>query len=103
MRLRRHLAAAPPEREENADVVTQLPHAEVDLNALGGDRLRRFLDAYRVEIHHDVRTSRRSAAMCAASMMPPLFSASSVPARSHRFVIASSVAGSTALSAARGA
>jgi len=56
-----------------------------------------------VEIHHDVRTSRRSAAMCAASMMPPLFSASSVPARCRGFVIASSVAGSTALSAARGA
>ena len=27
-------------------------------NALAGDRLRRFLDAFRVEIHYDVRTGR---------------------------------------------
>ena len=56
--LRRHLAAAPPEREENTELLAQLPHAEVDLNALAGDRLRRFLDAFRVEIHYDVRTGR---------------------------------------------
>jgi hypothetical protein len=56
--LRRHLAAALPEREENTELLAQLPHAEVDLNALAGDRLRRFLDAFRVEIHYDVRTGR---------------------------------------------
>jgi hypothetical protein len=56
--LRRHLAAAPPERDDNTDLLTQLPHAEVDLNALAGDRLRRFLDAFRAEIHYDVRTWR---------------------------------------------
>jgi hypothetical protein len=38
--LQRHLAAAPPERDDNTDLLTQLPHAEVDLNALAGDRLR---------------------------------------------------------------
>ena len=57
-RLRRHLAAAPPERDDNTDLLTWLPHAEVDLNALAGDRLRRFLDAFRVEIHFDIRTGR---------------------------------------------
>jgi hypothetical protein len=56
--LQRHLAAAPPERDDNTDLLTQLPHAEVDLNALAGDRLRRFLDAFRVEIHYDVQTRR---------------------------------------------
>jgi hypothetical protein len=56
--LQRHLAAAPPEREENTDVLAQLPHAEVDLNALAGDRRRRFLDAFRMEMHYDVRTGR---------------------------------------------
>jgi hypothetical protein len=56
--LQRHLAAAPPERDDNTDLLTQLPHAEVDLNALAGDCLRRFLDAFRVEIHYDVRTRR---------------------------------------------
>jgi hypothetical protein len=70
--LRRHLAAAPPEREGNTDLLAQLPHAEVDLNALAGNRLGRFLHAFRVEIHYDVRTGRtysgrRSAARCSIS------------------------------------
>jgi hypothetical protein len=46
MQLRRHLAAAPPEPEQNSELLAQLPHAEVDLNALAGDRPQRFLDAF---------------------------------------------------------
>jgi hypothetical protein len=56
--LRQNLAAAPSQREENTDLLSQLPRAEVDLTVLAGDRLRRFLDAFRVEIHYDVRTGR---------------------------------------------
>jgi hypothetical protein len=35
-----------------------LPQAEIDLNTLAADRLRRFLDAFQVEIHYNVQTRR---------------------------------------------
>jgi hypothetical protein len=54
---------APPEREENTELLAQLPHAEVDLNALAGDRLWRFLDAFRVEI--DSTSGAVSTVVCA--------------------------------------
>lgn len=43
-RLRRHVAATPPEQEGNAGLPDHLPLMEVDLNLLPADRLRRFLE-----------------------------------------------------------
>ncbi len=57
-RLHRHVAATPPEREGNAGLLDHLPLMEVDLNPLPAERLRRFLEAFRVEIHYDLRTGR---------------------------------------------
>jgi hypothetical protein len=57
-RLHRHVAATPPEQEGNAGLLDHLPIMEVDLNLLPADRLRRFLEAFRVEIHYDLRTGR---------------------------------------------
>lgn len=57
-RLHRHIAATPPEQEGNVGLLEHLPLMEVDLNLLPADRLRRFLEAFRVEIHYDLRTGR---------------------------------------------
>ena len=56
--LQRLAAAAPPEPENNVGLLDHLPQMEVDLNLLPSDRLRRLLDAFRVEIHYDIRTGR---------------------------------------------
>jgi site-specific DNA recombinase len=56
--LRRHIASAPPEREDNAGLLEHLPQIQVDLNQLAADRLRRLLDAFRGGIHYDIRTGR---------------------------------------------
>ncbi|GIH01942.1 hypothetical protein Rhe02_00090 [Rhizocola hellebori] len=56
--LRRHAASTPPEQEGNAGLLDHLPMMAVDLNMLPADRLRRFLEAFRVEIHYDIRTGR---------------------------------------------
>ncbi len=56
--LRRHIAAAPSERADDASLLDHLPQVQVDLNTLAADRLRRFLDAFRVEIHYDIRSRR---------------------------------------------
>lgn len=56
--LRAHQAAAPPELDENPGLLAWLPRTEIDLTRLATARLRRFLDAFRVEIHYDVRTGR---------------------------------------------
>jgi len=50
--------STPPEPEHNAGLLDHLPQLGVDLNLLPPDRLRRFLEAFRVEILYDVRTSR---------------------------------------------
>jgi site-specific DNA recombinase len=57
-RLQKHLASTPPEPEQNAGLLEHLPQLGVDLNLLPSDRLRRFLEAFRVEIHYDIRTGR---------------------------------------------
>jgi hypothetical protein len=57
-RLQKHLASTPPEPEQNAGLLEHLPQLGVDLNLLPSDRLRQFLEAFRVEIHYDVRTGR---------------------------------------------
>jgi site-specific DNA recombinase len=57
-RLREHLASAPPEPDQNAGLLEHLPQLGVDLNLLTPERLRVFLEAFRVEIHYDVRTGR---------------------------------------------
>jgi hypothetical protein len=57
-RLQNHVAATPPEPEQNAGLLEHLPQLGVDLNLLPPDRLRRFLKAFRVEIHYDIRTGR---------------------------------------------
>src|SRR3954466_1379047 len=57
-RLRKHVAATPPEPEQNAGLLEHLLQLGVDLNLLPAERLRRFLEAFRVEIHYDVRTGR---------------------------------------------
>src|SRR3954447_9137589 len=57
-RLRKHVAATPPEPEQNAGLLEHLPLLGVDLNLLPPERLRRLLEAFRVEIHYDVRTGR---------------------------------------------
>jgi hypothetical protein len=57
-KLRRHVAAKPPEPDHNVSLLEYLPMAEVDLGNLAADRLRRFLSAFRVEIHYDCRTRR---------------------------------------------
>ncbi|WP_157756908.1 hypothetical protein [Plantactinospora sp. KBS50] len=57
-RLRQHVAATPPEEEQDAGLLEHLPQLGVDLNRLPPERLRRFLEAFRVEIHYDGRTGR---------------------------------------------
>jgi site-specific DNA recombinase len=57
-RLRKHVASTPPEPEQNAGLLEHLPQLGVDLNLLPPERLRRFLEAFRVEIRYDVRTGR---------------------------------------------
>jgi hypothetical protein len=56
--LRAHQAAAPPELDDNPGPLAWLPHTEIDLTRLATARLRKFLDAFRVEIHYEVRTGR---------------------------------------------
>lgn len=56
--LAEHRAAAPAPSSDDVSLIDQLPLVEIDLNLLAADRLRRFLDAFRVEIHYDHRTRR---------------------------------------------
>ena len=49
---------APEPPTDNVGLLDHLPLVEVDLNEMAADRLRRFLEAFRVEIHYDVRTRR---------------------------------------------
>lgn len=58
VQLRAHQAAAPPELDDNPGLLTWLPRTKIDLTRLATARLRRFLDAFRVEVHYDVRTGR---------------------------------------------
>jgi hypothetical protein len=51
VQLQRLAAAVPPKPQNNAGLLDHLPQTEVDLNRLPSDRLRRFLEAFRVEIH----------------------------------------------------
>ncbi len=57
-KLRRHVAAKPEAPDDNVSLLEHLPTAEVHLGRLAGDRLQRFLSAFRVEIHYDCRTRR---------------------------------------------
>ena len=57
-KLRQHRSSAPPPEENDLGLLEQLPQAEIDLNTLAADRLRRFLDAFQVEIHYNVQTRR---------------------------------------------
>jgi site-specific DNA recombinase len=53
-----HLAAQPPTPTDDISLLDQLPVQAVDLKQLATDRLRRFLDAFQIEIHYDHRTHR---------------------------------------------
>ncbi|GIF48182.1 hypothetical protein Afe04nite_27210 [Asanoa ferruginea] len=53
-----HRAAAPEPPTNDVSLLDLLPLVEIDLNELAADRLRRFLDAFRVEIHYDHRSRR---------------------------------------------
>ena len=53
LQLRNHQAAAPTVPADNVALLDQLPIATIDLNGLSVERLQRFLDAFKVEIHYD--------------------------------------------------
>jgi site-specific DNA recombinase len=53
-----HQAARPPAPANDLTLLNHLPVAAIDLNDLSTERLRRFLDAFHVEIHYDVRVRR---------------------------------------------
>jgi hypothetical protein len=57
-KLAEHRANAPETPTDNIGLLDHLPLVEVDLNELAADRLRRFLEAFRVQIHYDARTRR---------------------------------------------
>jgi hypothetical protein len=50
------MAPAPP--TDDVSLLDHLPLMEIDLNQLAANRLRRFLDAFPVEIHYDPRIRR---------------------------------------------
>jgi hypothetical protein len=56
--LMNHQAVRPPTPSNDLTVLNHLPVAAIDLNDLSTERLRRFLDAFHVEIHYDVRVRR---------------------------------------------
>jgi hypothetical protein len=56
--LHSHQAAAPPPPANDVTVLSYLPIAAIDLDDLAVDRLRRFLDAFNIEIHYDCRSRR---------------------------------------------
>ena len=66
-------ANAPKPPTDNIGLLDHLPLVEVDLNELAADRLRRFLEAFRVQIHYDVRTRRagRTRASHGPASVPP--------------------------------
>ena len=51
--LAKHEAVKPPEPAADVTLLDYLPLQAVDLNHLATDRLRRFLDAFQIEIHYD--------------------------------------------------
>lgn len=51
-------AAGRHARLELADLDLLATAAEIDLSTLAADRLRRFLDAFQIEIHYNVQTRR---------------------------------------------
>ncbi|NIL39789.1 recombinase family protein [Salinispora arenicola] len=53
-----HLEETMPADPGSADILAALPEMEVKLSLLPTDRLRRLLDAFAVQIHHDVRTNQ---------------------------------------------
>jgi site-specific DNA recombinase len=53
-----HLEETMPAEPGSVDLLTHLPEMEVKLGLLPTDRLRRLLDAFAVQIRHDVRTNR---------------------------------------------
>jgi hypothetical protein len=57
-RQRAHHEAARPPAQQNSTLLDYLPLQAVDLGRLATDRLRRFLDAFEIEIHYDHRTRR---------------------------------------------
>jgi hypothetical protein len=56
--LRAPSGGSTPELDDNPGPLAWLPHTEIDLTRLATARLRKFLDAFRVEIHYEVRTGR---------------------------------------------
>ena len=73
LQLRNHQAAAPVVPADNVELLDQLRIATIDLDGLSADRLQRFLDAFKVEIHYDGRTRRaRLQAEIAAELMARL-------------------------------
>jgi hypothetical protein len=57
-KLTEHRANAPAPPTDDVTLLDHLPLMEIDLNQLAADRQRRFLDAFRVEIHYDHRSRR---------------------------------------------
>ncbi|MEV6694403.1 recombinase family protein, partial [Micromonospora sp. NPDC051196] len=55
-----HLEETMPTNPGSADILADLPEMEIKLGLLPTDRLRRLLDAFAVQIHHDVRTNQVS-------------------------------------------
>ncbi len=53
-----HLEETTPNDPGNADILADLPEMEIKLSLLPTDRLRRLLDAFAVQIYHDVRTNQ---------------------------------------------
>jgi len=53
-----HLEQTMPADPGSADILTHLPEMEIKLGLLSTDRLRRLLDAFAVQIYHDVLTNR---------------------------------------------
>jgi len=56
--LAQHAATMPQTSTSEIGLLEHLPHQVVDLNYLAVDRLRRFLDAFNIEIHFDHTTRR---------------------------------------------
>jgi site-specific DNA recombinase len=56
--LAQHESNAPPATDDDITLLAHLPIHAIDLNQLATDRLRRFLDAFQIEIHYDYRTNR---------------------------------------------